>query len=123
MGVPWSAKPSRFTGFFERQVIYLLPATKSQSKPSDYFDLSRDEINGIMRRAVRRGLSRRKEDGIKHLGTGEKSFLSGQSYATILTDTEGKRVLDVVEGRDGKAGNNVYEGLSEAQLAGVEANS
>jgi transposase len=74
-----------------------------------------------MRRAVGRGLARRDEDGIKHLGIDEKSFLSGQSYATILTDTDGKRVLDVAEGRDEKAVNKVYEGLSEAQLAGVQA--
>jgi transposase len=121
MEVPWSTKLSRFTKYFEMQIIYLLLVSKNQSKTAEYFDLSWDEINGIMRRSVERGLSRREEEGIKHLGMDEKSFLSGQSYATILTDTDGKRVLDVVEGRDENAVNKAYEGLSEAQLAGVEA--
>jgi transposase len=110
MEVPWSAKPSRFTKFFEKRVIYLLLAAKNQSKTADYFDMGRDEINGIMRRAVERGLSRRNEDGIKHSGIDEKSFLSGQSYVTILTDTDGKRVLEVVEGRDGEAVTRCMEG-------------
>ncbi|MDR3302763.1 MAG: hypothetical protein LBT01_09605 [Spirochaetaceae bacterium] len=81
-----------------------------------------DEINGIMRRSVERGLTRRKDAGIKHLGIDEKSFLTGQSYATILTDRVVKRVPEAAEGRDREAVNKVYRrGLTEKQVAGVEA--
>jgi transposase len=49
----------------------------------------------------------------------EKNFHAGQSYVQVLTDTEGKRVLDVVENRDEKAVNEVC--LTEGQKEAVEA--
>ncbi len=36
--------------------------------------LSWDQIDGIMQRAVRRGLARRKLEGIRHVGVDETSF-------------------------------------------------
>jgi transposase len=121
MEVPWAESMSRFTKLFERHAIFLQKATENRSKAAEYLGLSWDEMNGIMERAVVRGLSRRKDDPINYLGVDEKSFHAGQSYVQILTDTEGKRVLEVVENRDEKAVNEVYTCLTEEQKAKVKA--
>jgi transposase len=112
---------SRFTRLFERHVIFLQKATQNKSKAAEYLSIRWDEINGIMERAVARGLSRRKEEPIKYRGVDEKNFHAGQSYVQVLTDTEGKRVLDVVENREEKAVNEVYTCRSEEQKKAVEA--
>jgi transposase len=127
MEVPWAESLSRFTRLFERRAIFLQKATQNKSKAAEYLSISWDEaattlpMNGIMERAVARGLSRWKEEPIKYLGVDEKNFHAGQSYVQVLTDTEGKRVLDVVENRDEKAVNEVYKCLTEAQKKLVEA--
>ncbi len=48
-----------------------------------------------MKRAVRRGFAKRKDETIRHIGMDEKSFLKGQSYVSAITDIDGKKVLDV----------------------------
>jgi transposase len=121
MEVPWAESLSRFTKLFERRAIFLQKATQNKSKAAEYLSISWDEMNGIMERAVARGLSRRKEEPIKYLGVDEKNFHAGQSYVQVLTDTEGKRVLDVVENMDEKAVNEVFKCLTEAQKKLVEA--
>lgn len=43
-------------------------------------------IKDVMARAVQRGLVRRDQEPVRNLGLDEKSFGSGQSYASVLTD-------------------------------------
>ena len=52
-----------------------------------------------MKRAVRRGFAKRKDETIRHIGMDEKRFLKGQSYVSVITDIDGKRVLDVTVDR------------------------
>lgn len=54
-----------------------------------------------MAQAVGRGLTRRGNDEIPWIGMDEKSFRSGHNYISVANDLEGRRVLDVVEGREG----------------------
>jgi len=56
-----------------------------------------------MPEAVKRGLERRADEPIKYIGMDEKSFLKGQSYGTIMTDAEGKRILDIAQDRETEA--------------------
>jgi transposase len=121
MEAPWAESMSRFTKIFECHAIFLQKAAQNRSKAAEYLRLSWDEMNGIMERAVARGLSRRKEEPINYLGVEEKNFHAGHSYVQILTDTEGKRVLEVVENRDEEAVNEVYKCLTEGQKASVKA--
>jgi hypothetical protein len=74
-----------------------------------------------MRRPVSRGLERRTGAKIKYPGIDEKSFLRGQSYAGVLTDIEGKRVIDAAENRDIPAVTALIDRLNEEQRAGVKA--
>ncbi|MCK5519713.1 MAG: ISL3 family transposase, partial [Candidatus Marinimicrobia bacterium] len=83
--------------------------------------ISWDEMNHIMEKAVRRGLSRRNKDVVKHIGIDEKSFLRGHKYATVLSDIEGKRVLEVVKDRKTDSVDELWESLTETQKEGVEA--
>jgi len=121
MEVPWSTVQSQFTKSFEAHAIDLLKLSKNRSKVAVELGISWDEVDGIMRRAVNRGLDKRGHETVEHLGIDEKSFLSGQSYATVLTDTDGKRVLEVVENRDKEAAKGVFKCLNEEQRKRVKA--
>lgn len=57
--------------------------------------LTERQVHWVMQKAVKRGLSRRTEVPIKRLGIDEKSFHRGHVYASVLSDLDGKRVLDV----------------------------
>jgi transposase len=121
MEIPWSTTRSHFTNDFERLAIEFLLIAKNRTKVSEMLELSWDDLDGIMLRAVKRGMSRRQATDIPYLGIDEKSFGKGQSYASILYDPSGKRVLDVVQKRDEEAAKELYKTLAEAQLGSVKA--
>lgn len=119
--VPWAESKARFTQMFESFAIALLKGSQNRSKSSEILQISWDEMNQIMERGVKRGLSRRHEKTIHHIGIDEKSFLSGHSYVTVMTDIDGKRILDVTENRDETSVNNLWEVLTEEQRMNVKA--
>jgi len=80
------------------------------------------QVETIKKRAVARGLSRRKKALIPYIGLDEKSFRKGMSFVTTCCDLEGGRVLDVAENRDEKSAKTLLnKALSESQQAGVFA--
>ena len=121
MEVPWAEDMSRFTRQFERIAIQFLQSSENRKKTAQNLRLSWDEVTHIMEKGVKRGLSRRKAEPIKYIGMDEKSFLKGQSYVTVMTDTEGKRILDVVQNRDTEAVDKLWSTLSKKQKESVEA--
>ena len=121
MEVPWAENMSRFTRQFERIVIQFLEASENRSKTAEVLHLSWDEMNHIMEKAVKRGLSRRKADPIKYIGMDEKSFLKGQNYITVMTDIEGKRVLDIAENRKEESVDVLWNKFTDKQKNKVEA--
>src|SRR5215469_644389 len=58
--IPFAEKHSRFTSRFERAIIIWLQDCPI-SVVAENFKLSWDEVDGIMQRAIQRGLSRRKK--------------------------------------------------------------
>ena len=119
--VPWAGKGSRFTLLFEAFAIEVLQACSSVKSAAKLMGLNWHQVNEIKRRAVARGLERREASPIKYLGIDEKSFRKGHNYVSLLTDLERSRVLDVAEGRDWVACQNLFEGLTQEQLKEVEA--
>ena len=114
--LPWSGRHSRFTLLFEAFAVEMLLAAKSISDACRMLDLHWNQAQVIMKRAVERGLERRDEQEIAWLGMDEKSFRKGHNYISVLNDIEGRRVLDVVEGRDGKVAEElIKQALSEKQ--------
>jgi transposase len=120
--VPWAKKGARWTALFEAWAVQLLQAVSNVSRAADLLRLDWHSAWEIKRRAVARGLERRKADPIATLGLDEKSFGRGQDYASVLTDPAGKRVLEVMAGRTQEAAENVLEtGLQPAQRTAVQA--
>lgn len=120
--VPWADAHSRFTLVFEAFAIEVLKATASVTQAQSLLRLSWDAVQRIKERGVQRGLKRRKEDAITHIGIDEKSFLKGHKYVSIMTDIERGRVLDVVQDRTKESASLLIKtSLSDEQCRGVKA--
>ncbi len=93
----WCEPNSRYTALFERFALDVLLATQVQGRAAKLLRLSGEQTAYLMRKAVARGLQRREaSEAVAHLGLDEKAFQQGHTYATILTDLDGGRVIDLV---------------------------
>lgn len=118
--VSWAEPGSHFTVLFERLAIDWMKEA-SQQAVARRLGLSWDEAHGIMERAVQRGLARRKQEELPHLGIDEKSFLRGHKYATIVVDIWRGRVLHVAEERKTTSLDGFWKSLTEQQLSQIQA--
>jgi transposase len=80
--VPWAAAHSRFTMLFERLAIAWLKAA-TPAAVARQLGLTWEEANGIVERAVRRGLARRSTMAGPYLGIDEHSYLKHFQFVTI----------------------------------------
>src|SRR5688500_10548437 len=110
--LPWAEPLGRFTALFEALAIEWLKAA-SQKAVAEQLRLSWDEIHGILERAVKRGLERRKAEPISHLGVDEKAFRKGHKYLTLVNDLTGTRVLYVAEERKQSSLDGFWPTLAE----------
>jgi transposase len=114
--LPWAQKHSRFTLLFEAFAIDVMRASRSLQEAGKLLNLNWHQMHRIMKRAVERGLVRRDREEIAWIGMDEKSFRKGHNYVSIMNDIEKGRVLDVVEGRDGKVAKKlINKGLDDHQ--------
>jgi transposase len=114
--LPWAGKHSRFTQVFEAFAIKVILASRSLKDAGDLLRLGWHPLHSIMKRAVERGLARRENDEMAWIGMDEKSFRKGHDYISILNDLEDVRVIEVVEGREGSAADDlIQKALNEAQ--------
>ena len=118
VSVPWGGPGSRFTALFEALVIDWLKET-SMSAVGRNLGLSWDQIDGIMQRAVKRGLARREKTFPARLGVDETSFRKRHDYVTVVQDQDSGDVLHVGDGRGRDGIDSFYEGLDEDQLKGI----
>lgn len=119
--VPWADGYSRFTELFEKFAIDVIKTAKSLKAATILLRLSWYQIHAIQAGAVERGLKRRGNETIKHVGIDEKSFLKGHSYASLLTDLDDVRVLEVAQDRTEEAATELLNTLEEKQKQGIEA--
>ena len=119
--VPWAERYSRVTTLMTGFVIKLLQACPNTQAVCKLTRLSWSTVNAIMVSAVARGMLRRAEQEVVHLGIDEKSAEKGHTYASILTDIDGSRVLDVVPGRKLEAAVDLLHTLTPAQRTSVKA--
>jgi len=120
VSVPWAEPGSGFTALFEALVINWLKAA-SISAVSDRLRLSWNAVDGIMQRAVKRGLSRREALSPKHISVDETSYRKGHDYVTVVTDQLQSAVLHVAENRDTESLSEFYTVLSAEQKDGIES--
>ncbi len=120
--IPWADAHSRFTLLFEHFAIEVLQATASITQAQSLLRLSWDAVQRIKERAVLRGLARRTEETIRYVGIDEKSFLKGHQYASLMTDLDRGRVLDVVQDRTKESTDLLIKtALSDEQRSTVKA--
>jgi len=97
LDTPWAEKNSRFTAMFEGLVINWLKEA-SINAVSRRLNLSWNAVDGIMTRAVKRGMGRRKAPFVKNLAVDEVSSKKGHKYVTIVSDGRGI-VVDIQDDR------------------------
>jgi transposase len=119
--VPWAERYSRITLLMEAFVVRLLQAASNVSRVATLMKLDWHTVNDVISRAVERGLARRAEEPIRNLGLDEKSFARGHTYASVMTDIDHSRVLEVKPGRKLEDAQALLGSLSEKQRAGVRA--
>jgi transposase len=118
--VPWAEPNSRFTALFERLAIDWMQEA-GRSAVARRMGLTWDQADGIMRRAVRRGLARREERVVAQIGVDEKSFQRRHEYVTTVCDLDRGHVLYVGDDRKQETLERFYRQLTPEQLDGIEA--
>jgi transposase len=119
MPVPWATGKGGFTALFERIVIALL-SEMSIAGVARNLRLSWDEVDGIMSRAVERGLERRSERNYRFIGIDEKAIKKRHRYFTIVSDLESGRVIWIGRGRKRETIDAFWATLSAAQREAIE---
>jgi len=83
--------------------------------------LSWGQLDGIMQRAVKRGLDRREQAFPHHLGVDETSFKKRHDYVTVVQDQDTTHVLHVGDGRGRASLDEFYDGLDAEQVDGIKS--
>ncbi len=87
VAVPWSDPGSRFTAWFEALVIDWLGEANVLAI-ARRLRLSWDQVAGIQKRAVTRGLARRQSKPPTQIGVDETSFQKRHEYVTVVHDMD-----------------------------------
>ena len=118
--VPWATAHSRFTMLFERLAIaWLKEATPAAV--ARRLGLTWEEANGIVERAVRRGLARRTSVAGCRLGIDEHSYLKHFQFVTMVVDLDEQTVLHVADDRSAETLAGYFESLSIDERLAIEA--
>jgi transposase len=117
--VPWAAPGSLFTALFECLAIDWR-GEGGRSAAARQLGLTWSEADGIMQRAVDRGLARRPARTTPVLGVDEKSF-QGREFVTVVCDLDDGRVLHIADGRGSEALAQCYAAMTDEQRQAVEA--
>lgn len=120
IAVPWAEAGSRFTALFEALIIDWLQEA-SVSAVTEAFGLSWEAVDGVMQRAVRRGLARRKKTLPKHVAVDETSFQKRHEYVTVVLDRKESTVTHVADGRGRETLDEYWTQFSKEELATIES--
>jgi transposase len=118
--VPWGEPGSSLTALLEALVIDWLQAATT-SAVARQLALTWDQVDGVMQRAVRRGLERRRLEVPRRMGVDETSFQKRHEYVTVVADTEKGVVQHVADGRGQEALAAYYARFEEGDLTRIES--
>ena len=118
--VEWAEDRSRFTMLFEAFAIRVLQEC-SLSAAAELLGTSWEEMAGIQRRAVARGLSRRTVQPARVVGIDETSFQKRHEYITVAIDLERDCVLWVGDERKEATLASFWESQATQELPAPEA--
>jgi len=117
--VPWAGPGSRFTAMFEALAIDGLKET-GISGVGRLLDLTWRQVDGIMNRAVTRGLARRKLELPTQMGVDETSFQKRHEYVTVVCDLVRNVVVHVAGGRTKESLGQFCRQFSQEELASID---
>jgi transposase len=120
IAVPWAERGSNFTALMEAMVIGWLKEANT-SAVARRMRLTWDQVDGIMHRAVRRGLARRDALMPVHIGIDETSFQKRHEYVTIVTDRVSGNVIHVGDDRTKESLDGFFDELEPADLLRLES--
>lgn len=113
--VPWAGQGSRYTLLFEAFVLAWLKVSTVDAVRKQ-LKLSWNAVDGIMMRAVKRGLARIKQPlSARHLCVDEVGFKKGHQYVTVISDRQG-RVLNLTDDRGVESLASYLRSLRDHQL-------
>ena len=118
--VSWAEKNSRFTIEFEEAVILWLKEDPI-STVAQNFDISWDKVDGIMRRAVKRGLARRNKIEPDNIGIDETSFQKRHEYVTVILDKDNDIVIDILNDRKAKTLKNWFKTQNKVTFSSLKS--
>jgi transposase len=118
--VSWAEKNSRFTLEFE-SVVLLWLKDDPISTVAENFGISWDEVDGIMSRAVTRGLNRRAMIETTSIGIDETSYQKRHEYVTIVLDKKNDIVIDILDDRKAETLKNWLHTQQIADFKKVES--
>ena len=117
--VPWAEPGSQFTALFETLAIDWLKQA-SVSAVAKHLRISWNEADGILGRAVKRGLARRDAVAPRYVGIDETAYQKRHEYVTVVSDLERGIVLDVADDRRRESLDAFWQGLSPGQIDRIE---
>jgi transposase len=118
--VSWAEKNSRFTLEFE-SVVLLWLKDDPISTVAENFGISWDEVDGIMSRAISRGLKRRTTIQTKCIGIDETAFQKRHEYVTVILDKENDIVIDILDDRKAETLQNWFKTQQIADFKKMES--
>jgi len=118
--VTWALKGSRFTAEFESTVLLWLERDPI-STVAENFRLSWDEVDGIMSRAVARGLTRRKKTAPKNIGIDETSIQKHHQYVTVILDKDTDSIIDILDDRKAITLNTWFKTQEKSDFNSLES--
>lgn len=115
MPVPWAVPGSCYTLLFEAFVLAWLKVSTVDAVRKQ-LKLSWNAVDGIMMRAVKRGLARIKQPlSARHLCVDEVGFNKGHQYVTVISDRQG-RALNLTDDRGVESLTSYLRSLRDHQL-------
>jgi transposase len=119
VNVPWAERGSRFTAMFESLVIDWLREASTRAV-ARLMGMSWDEVDGIMARAVKRGLQRRRPEELRVIGVDEKAFRKRHEYVTVVCNALEGTVVHVADDRKAASLADYYTSLTTKQRAAIQ---
>lgn len=110
----WAEPRSRFTALFEAAAIDWSKRASAVAKPPRFI---RDEGDGIMGRAVRRGLARRRLEPPRFVGVHGTLLQKRCECVTVAVDLARDRVAHVADDRSQASLDEFWKGLSSEPRA------
>ena len=120
VAVPWAEPGSGFTALMEALIIEWLKEASTLAV-ARLMDLTWDQVDGVMQRAVKRGLDRREDQLPTRIRIDETSFQKRHEYVTVVSDQETGKVLYVADDRTKESLEGFFEDLQPADLIQIES--